>query len=110
MKKAIIPYFVLCSAILCLPSPSLAAPTAPKCYWDLNRLQATCAPPFGDIIQDVNSSRYLCGLGQCVINPDGRFRCSSVIGGAAVIDSYNRAACVGGCQDADAFLCIFSNP
>lgn len=110
MKKAFFSCFVLCLAILWIPSSLLAAPTAPKCYWDLNMRQATCAPPFGDIIQDVNSGKYLCGLGQCVITPNGRFRCSAVIGGAAVIDSFNRAACVGGCRNADESLCVFPNP
>lgn len=96
------------SFILCLNwlSSSEAVSPPPKCYWNLDMTKAICAPPYGDIVQEINSQNYFCGLGQCVINPAGRIRCSSVVGGAAVIDSRNRASCVGGCVDATESLCV----
>lgn len=106
----IITYVILamiCLAELVSPAWSLAVP---KCYWTQNAEQALCAPPFGDIIFDINSGKYFCGPGQCVVSTSGEFRCSSVPGGAAVIDSRNRTSCVGGCQTPTESLCVIPMP
>ena len=92
---------------------ALAAPAAwgaPRCYWTSDMSRAYCAPPFGDIVQDPNQEKYYCAPGQCVTNPAGEFRCSAVSGGAAVINSHNRAACVGGCVPPAASLCVRPTP
>ncbi len=109
-----LPVFFACFAVglgaLLTPTLSWAGPIAPKCLWAIGMGQVKCAPPFGDIIQDVNTGKFLCGVGQCVINPAGMIRCSSVVGGAAVIDSRNRAACVGGCRAPEESLCVIPRP
>ncbi len=94
-------------AIFAGPAPAGAEP---KCLWSLNMDRAACSPPFGDIVPDINSGKFLCGAGQCLMNPAGQYRCSAVPGGAAILNSRNRAACVGGCVPADETLCAAPRP
>jgi hypothetical protein len=105
-----IPCLVLILSALLMPTILFCSPTPPKCYWALNMDRFVCAPAYGDIVVDINTGNFLCGRGQCVINPAGKIRCSSVTGGAAVIDSHNRASCVGGCSDAEESLCVSPRP
>lgn len=95
-------------ALMLLGSPAASAES--KCLWALDMDRVYCAPTYGDVVHDINSGRFLCAPGQCVINGSGKFRCSSVPGGAAVLDSRNRAACVGGCQEPAENFCFAPAP
>jgi len=111
MKKYFPPIIVFALSLMFLTIPAATAARAqPKCYWASDMSRAFCAPPFGDIIRDRNREIYYCGLGQCVINSQNEYRCSSVTGGAAVTDSRNRTACVGGCVPASESLCVRPEP
>lgn len=96
----------LAAGLMFLAGASSSGSAAPKCVWASDMSRALCAPPFGDIVRDRNREIYYCAPGQCIVNTSGEFRCSSVPGGAAAIDSRNRAACVGGCEAPSEDLCV----
>lgn len=106
-KSAVLLALCLGLAIATGPAPAWADP---QCAWALNMERAFCSPPFGDMVHDINSGKFLCGAGQCVQNPSGEFRCSVVPGGAAILDSRSRAACVGGCAPPSESLCAVPKP
>ena len=63
-----------------------------------------CPLPDGELV--INSDgEEVCGFGWCAVDAAGRVRCSKVPGGAAVVDQYGNALCVGGCMEARADLC-----
>ncbi len=64
-----------------------------------------CPPPGGDLVRDMYN-RAICGKGQCVIDSNGKVKCSSLFGGGAVIDSRGEALCVGGCEEGRAAFCV----
>lgn len=64
-----------------------------------------CPPAMGDMTVDIMGN-FICGPGECVIQSDGKVKCSSKPGGMAVVDSTGKAKCVEGCVDGSNDMCV----
>jgi hypothetical protein len=63
-----------------------------------------CPPPSGSIVLDATGNP-VCGRGQCLRAPNGRWMCSTEAGGHAGFKGSAGIACTGGCEAAARELC-----
>ena len=100
---------ILTIAALVLLCPSLASAQFRGCQQLLggksNINDYICPPALGDMTVDIMGN-FICGPGECVIQSDGKVKCSSQPGGMAVVDSTGKAKCVGGCVDGSNDMCV----
>jgi hypothetical protein len=66
--------------------------------------QMTCPPSSGSLALDA-TGHAVCGRGECLQGPDGRWICSAEMGGHVGHKGNAGVACAGGCEAASASLC-----
>jgi hypothetical protein len=101
MKNNNISIIVIFFLLLTTPSLSLASQ---GCFRDRTPDIVVCPPPNGGIAADTEQN-FVCGVGWCTVDVAEKVKCSQVPGGAAIVDQYGNALCVGGCMDAIPSLC-----
>lgn len=93
--------FIIIGAIFML-SDTCAASMG--CFYDRNPDIVTCPPANGGIAADTKVN-FVCGIGWCAEDVNGKIKCSKVPGGAAISDQNGNVICTGGCMDAIPSLC-----